>query len=79
MTVLPMDPSKLPAAGRALFAEMSAKRQARGEHFGGPYIALLNHPELARHIEELGFFLKFDGVGLSIHRALGRACDRRRL
>jgi 4-carboxymuconolactone decarboxylase len=62
MTVLPMDPSKLPAAGRALFAEMSAKRQARGEHFGGPYIALLNHPELARHIEELRFFLKFDGV-----------------
>jgi 4-carboxymuconolactone decarboxylase len=26
------------------------------------YIALLNHPELARRIEELGFFLKFDGV-----------------
>ena len=27
MTVLPMDPAKLPAAGRALFAEMSAKTQ----------------------------------------------------
>ena len=62
MTVLPMDPAKLPAAGRALFAEMSAKRNARGEHFGGPYIALLNHPELARRIEALGFFLKFEGV-----------------
>jgi len=57
-----MDPAKLPAAGRALFAEMSARRNARGEHFGGPYIALLNHPELARRIEELGFFLKFEGV-----------------
>jgi 4-carboxymuconolactone decarboxylase len=62
MTVLAMDPAKLPAAGRALFAEMSARRNARGEHFGGPYIALLNHPELARRIEALGFFLKFDGV-----------------
>jgi 4-carboxymuconolactone decarboxylase len=62
MTVLQMDPSKLPAAGRALFAAVSAKREARGEGFGGPYIALLNHPELARRVEELGFFLKFEGV-----------------
>jgi 4-carboxymuconolactone decarboxylase len=62
MTVLQMDPSKLPAAGRALFAAIAAKRKARGEGFGGPYIALLNHPELARRVEELGFFLKFEGV-----------------
>jgi 4-carboxymuconolactone decarboxylase len=62
MTVLEMDPSKLPATGRALFAAVAAKRKARGEGFGGPYIALLNHPELARRVEELGFFLKFEGV-----------------
>ncbi len=62
MTVLQMDPAKLPAAARALFAAVSAKRGARGEGFGGPYIALLNHPELARRVEELGFFLKFEGV-----------------
>src|SRR6267142_447499 len=62
MAVLQMDPSKLPAAGRALFAAMAAKRRTRGEGFGGPYIALLNHPELARRIEELGFFLKFEGA-----------------
>jgi 4-carboxymuconolactone decarboxylase len=62
MTVLQMDPSKLSAAGRALFAAMAAKRKTRGEGFGGPYTALLNHPELARRIEELGFFLKFEGV-----------------
>src|ERR1700687_1747217 len=80
MTVLQMDPSKLPAAGPALFAAVSAKREARGEGFGGPYIALLNHPELARRVEELGFFLKFEGVlprtiyqfiVLSIARATG--------
>ena len=62
MTVLQMDPSKLPAEARALFAEVAAKRKVRGEGFGGPYIALLNHPELARRVEELGFFLKFEGV-----------------
>src|SRR6267154_5423883 len=62
MTVLAMDPARLPPAGRALFAEMAAKREARGEGFGGPYVALLNHPELAWRIEELGFFLKFEGV-----------------
>ena len=41
---------------------MAARRKAKGEGFGGPYLALLNHPELARRIEELGFFLKFEGA-----------------
>jgi 4-carboxymuconolactone decarboxylase len=62
MTVLQMDPSKLPAPARALFDAITAKRKARGEGLGGPYIALLNHPELARRVEELGFYLKFEGV-----------------
>jgi 4-carboxymuconolactone decarboxylase len=62
MTVLAMDPSALPPAGRALFEEIAARRKARGEGLGGPYLALLNHPELARRIEELGFYLKFEGV-----------------
>jgi 4-carboxymuconolactone decarboxylase len=62
MAVLEMDPSRLSPEGRALFAAIAAKRKARGEGFGGPYIALLNHPALAQRIEELGFYLKFDGV-----------------
>ena len=62
MTVLDMNPATLPPAARALYDTMAARRNARGEHFGGPYVALLNHPELARRIEELGFFLKFEGV-----------------
>jgi 4-carboxymuconolactone decarboxylase len=41
---------------------MAARRKAKGEGFGGPYLALLNHPELARRVEELGFFLKFEGA-----------------
>jgi 4-carboxymuconolactone decarboxylase len=84
MTALAMDPAMLPPAGRALFTELAAKRKARGESFGGPYIALLNHPELARRVEELGFFLKFDGVlprpsyqfiVLSIAQATGAAFE----
>jgi 4-carboxymuconolactone decarboxylase len=62
MTVLDMNPATLPAEAKALYDQMATRRNARGEHFGGPYIALLNHPELARRIEELGFFLKFEGA-----------------
>jgi 4-carboxymuconolactone decarboxylase len=62
MSVLPMDPSQFDAKGQALFAKLSEKRKARGAGFGGPYLALLNHPALAERIEELGYFLKFDGV-----------------
>ena len=62
MTELDMNPQTLPADAQALYREMAARRKAKGEAFGGPYLALLNHPELARRIEELGFFLKFDGA-----------------
>src|SRR5216684_3007468 len=62
MSELDMDPATLPADARALYEKMAARRKAQGEGFGGPYLALLNHPELARRIEELGFFLKFEGA-----------------
>jgi 4-carboxymuconolactone decarboxylase len=84
MSVLTMDPSELPPEGRALFAAIAAKRKARGESFGGPYIPLLNHPELARRVEELGFFLKFEGslprpayqfIVLSVAQATGAAFE----
>jgi 4-carboxymuconolactone decarboxylase len=86
MTALAMH-RMLPPAGRALFEELAAKRKARGEGFGGPYIALLNHPEFARRIEEMGFFLKFDGVlprpayqfiVLSVAQATGAAFEWQR-
>jgi 4-carboxymuconolactone decarboxylase len=84
MTVLDMNVATLPADAKALFATMAARRKARGEGFGGPYLALLNHPELARRVEELGFFLKFEGslprtiyqfVVLTIARATGAAFE----
>src|SRR5256885_7911538 len=80
MPVLDMDVATLPADARALFETMATRRKAKGEGFGGPYMALLNHPELARRIEELGFFLKFEGalprpiyqfIVLTIARATG--------
>src|SRR5437870_8945220 len=80
MSELDMNPTTLPADARALYETMAARRKAKGEGFGGPYMALLNHPELARRIEELGFFLKFEGtlprpiyqfIVLTIARATG--------
>jgi 4-carboxymuconolactone decarboxylase len=62
MTVLDMNAATLPADARALYETMAARRKAQGEGFGGPYLALLNHPELARRVEELGFYLKFEGA-----------------
>ncbi len=62
MTVLEMDAAKLPAPAKALFDRIAARRRERGAGFGGPYLALLNHPDLAERIESLGFFLKFEGV-----------------
>jgi 4-carboxymuconolactone decarboxylase len=84
MTVLDMNVATLPAAARTLFDQMAARRNSRGEHFGGPYVALLNHPELARRVEELGFFLKFEGalprtiyqfIVLTIARSTGAAYE----
>src|ERR1700682_5229250 len=75
-----MNPATLPADARALYERMAARPKSKGEGFGGPYLALLNHPGLARRIEELGFFLKFEGslprtiyqfIVLSIARATG--------
>src|SRR5713226_3024562 len=80
MSELDMNPATLPTDARALYEKMSARRKTKGEGFGGPYLALLNHPELARRIEELGFFLKFEGtlprpvyqfIVLTIARATG--------
>jgi 4-carboxymuconolactone decarboxylase len=84
MTVLDMDAATLPADAKALYETMAARRKTKGEGFGGPYVALLNHPELARRIEELGFFLKFEGalpraiyqfIVLTIARATGAAYE----
>ena len=67
MSVLNMDPATFPAPARALYERIAARRRAKGEGFGGPYLALLNHPALAEWVEALGFYLKFEGVLPRVH------------
>jgi 4-carboxymuconolactone decarboxylase len=61
MAQLPFDPAKLSPSDRALYERMAQRRRAQGAGFGGPYAALMNHPELCEKIEDLGFYLKFRG------------------
>ena len=83
MSVLGLDPVKFPPPVKALYDRLAAERRAKGEAFGGPYLALLNHPALAERVEALGFYLKFEGVlprvALSVYRAKRRTGDWRRL
>lgn len=62
MAPLPFDPSRLSPTEKAIFDRMQAKRTAAGQPLAGPYLALMNHPELAEKIEALGYFLKFQGA-----------------
>src|SRR6201988_2602751 len=67
MSVLNMDPATFPAPARALYERIAARRRAKGEGFGGPYLALLNHPALAERGDGLGFYLKLAGVLPRVH------------
>jgi 4-carboxymuconolactone decarboxylase len=61
MAKLQLDVSKLSAEDRELYNSMVERRRARGAAFGGPYAALMNHPQLCAKIEDLGYYLKFEG------------------
>lgn len=61
MAQLPFDPAKLSPADRARYERMVERRKAQGAPFGGPYAALMNHPQLCEKVEDLGYYLKFQG------------------
>jgi 4-carboxymuconolactone decarboxylase len=61
MSKLDFDANTLNPKGKALYDGMVAKRKSQGAPFGGPYAALMNHPELCQKIEALGYYLKFEG------------------
>jgi len=61
MVKLPFDPNHLEPEDKLIYEAMVAKRKSQGAPFGGPYAALMNHPELCQKIEALGYFLKFQG------------------
>lgn len=61
MAQLPFDPSTLSPEDRARYDRMVERRKSQGAGFGGPYAALMNHPQLCEKIEDLGYYLKFQG------------------
>ena len=84
MAALPFDATKLSPEDRALYDAMVARRKAQGAPFDGPYDALMNHPQLCKRVEELGYYLKFEGhlprmvyqfTVLSVARATGAAFE----
>lgn len=61
MVKLPFNPLALNVHDKAIYEAMVSERKKQGAPFGGPYAALMNHPELCQKIEAVGFYLKFDG------------------
>jgi len=62
MARLPFDPATLSPSDLAIYNRMVERRNAQGAGFGGPYRALMNHPQLCEKIEDLGYFLKFQAA-----------------
>jgi 4-carboxymuconolactone decarboxylase len=57
------DPIKmLTGEGRKIYEDIAARRAAKGVHHLGPYVPLLNHPELAKRIEQLGYYYKYEAT-----------------
>ncbi len=62
MATLP-DPIKtLTGDGRKIYEDIAAQRAAKGVHHLGPYVPLLNHPQLAKRIEQLGYYYKYEAT-----------------
>ena len=62
MASLPDPTATLTGEARAIYEDILARREAKGVHHLGPYIPLLNHPKLARLIEQLGYFYKYESA-----------------
>jgi 4-carboxymuconolactone decarboxylase len=84
MAGLPDTTANLTGKAKEIYDDILARRTAQGAKVRGLYIPLMNHPELAQHIERLGYFLKFEGklprdayqfIVLSIARRTGVAFE----
>jgi 4-carboxymuconolactone decarboxylase len=60
MAALPDPTATLEGEGRAIYEDILARRKAKGVDHLGPYVPLLNHPQLAKLIERLGYYYKFE-------------------
>lgn len=62
MASLP-DPTKsLTGEGLKVYEDIASRRAAKGVHHLGPYVPLLNDPELARRVEQLGYYYKYEAT-----------------
>lgn len=60
MGSLPDPTPGLTGADKEIYDDIVRRRAAKGVHHLGPYVPLLNYPELAKHIERLGYFYKYE-------------------
>lgn len=60
MATLPDAIPTLVGTDKAIYDDIIERRAAEGVHHLGPYVPLSNYPELARYVERLGFFYKYD-------------------
>jgi 4-carboxymuconolactone decarboxylase len=62
MASLPDPIESLQGDGRKIYEDILSRRSAKGVHHLGPYVPLLNHPDLARRIEQLGYYYKYEAT-----------------
>lgn len=60
MVSLPDPIPGLAGANKEIYDDIVRRRAAKGVHHLGPYVPLLNYPELAKYIERLGYFYKYE-------------------
>lgn len=60
MATLPDAIDTLQGPDKAIYDDIINRRAAKGVHELGPYVPLSNYPELAKYIERLGFFYKYE-------------------
>jgi len=57
---LPDPTPALQGEGRKIYDDIRTRLAAKGVDHLGPYLPLLNHPELAKYIERLGYYYKYE-------------------
>lgn len=62
MASLPDPIPELVGAHKEIYDDILRRRAAKGVDHLGPYVPLLNYPELAKYIERLGYFYKYESV-----------------
>lgn len=62
MASLPDPTATLQGPARAIYEDILTRRRAKGVDHLGPYIPLLNHPQLAKRVEQLGWFYKYESA-----------------